>query len=74
MNSETLKTSKEWYLLDTDVDIVGADGWDTSANTSHYDWFFEKITKIEYLNRRNKSSIIEYMKNKHAVPFAYCEK
>ncbi len=71
MVNREFKTSREWYLLDTDRDIVGAHGWNRTLNSNHDDWFVEKITHEEYIKRRNLSSVTEYMKNNHAVPFDY---
>ena len=49
---EDKKTSEEWFSelsRPRGLCIISPDGWDRE----HFDqsWFFEKITKEEYLNR-----------------------
>lgn len=59
INSEDLKTSKEWYELipvEHGLFIMDPDGWDRS----NYDYSFEeeKITKAEFVRRLSYSTIM----------------
>lgn len=49
---QEMKTSEDWFSELSEprgLRIISPDGWDRE----HFDqsWFFEKITKEEYLNR-----------------------
>lgn len=66
--SQELKTSDEWYKVDTSSDIVDPDGWDRSSK-NHDDWFVEKISLKTYTERRDLSSTTKFGKYKHVCPF-----
>lgn len=70
-NPMELKTSYQWYLEDSQVDILDADGWRepklNALDQLNY-WFTKPILYSEYCSRRNKSTITYYSK-KHKSPF-----
>jgi hypothetical protein len=54
----TLKTSSEWYEEEPSKDIYSIDGWrDISIDSRKIFWFFAKITKAEFDQRKKKCSI-----------------
>lgn len=66
-----LKTSSEWYRLDTSVDIVDPDGWDRDSSNGVLYWFKVPITKAEYNRRTSRSTTKSFSKNGHAEPFLW---
>lgn len=54
MTDKNLKTSEEWSK-NIEIIVIDPDGWDRS--NFQYSWFEEKITKTEFRNRLNNSTI-----------------
>lgn len=52
--TEDLKTSEDWNKV-IKITVKDPDGWDRA--NFQYSWFKEKITKTEFRNRLNNSTI-----------------
>lgn len=52
----TLKTSQEWQEIFYTIKVVDPDGWD--RKNFQYSWHEEKITREEYINRIEKSTVM----------------
>ena len=67
------RTSHEWYELDFSCDIIAPDGWNNleKNNNIWFNWFSVKISKDDYIFRKNSSSISGYMSetSNHCCPF-----
>ena len=72
MESETCemlyKTSHERYLKDKEYDILDPIGWKNLNDSINY-WYNAAIDENKYKSLRSESTVTEYMKNKHKVPF-----
>ena len=53
--TQELKTSEEWQKFDPEIIVYDPDGWD--RGNYQYSWYEEKITYLEYLMRRSRSTI-----------------
>lgn len=51
-----LKTSQEWQEIFYTIKVVDPDGWD--RKNLQYSWNEEKITREEYSNRIEKSTVM----------------
>lgn len=53
---DILKTSQEWQEIFYTIKVVDPDGWD--RKNFQYSWHEEKITREEYSNRIEKSTVM----------------
>ena len=63
----TLRTAQAWYDLDIYILIIDADGWDRYYPEIACDFNTKLITHSEYVNRRNKCTVL--MRRDEDIPF-----
>jgi len=67
---EKLKTSQEWYELDSNKNIVDPDGWrDLPNGTQGLYWHTEKIAWSEFYSRKRKCTITTDIKKIPNYPY-----
>lgn len=60
----------KWYQQDIEVDIIDPDGWRFgSVDQQRYNWYHLPITKVEYLQKRARSTTSGFGTYHHLQPF-----